>query len=237
MPSFNNKYLPIITARGGSKGLKNKNILDLSGKPLIAYTIESFLKSNIGGDCYVTTDNLDIANISKKYGAKIVDRPDEISQDFSSSAEAVIHLINDLKNKNIFNYTHFILLQPTSPLRTAHDINRAVEMYEKNNSGSVVSMTEPHTHPYKHFILQDDWLVKPLFGDEFLAAPRQILPKILSQNGAIYVVEIETFLKNQLFCQPPVIPYIMPPESSVDIDTEIDLKMAEFILNSKLGAS
>jgi CMP-N,N'-diacetyllegionaminic acid synthase len=228
------KYLTIITARGGSKGIPGKNIIPLNGKPLIVYSIEAFLNSGMDGDCYVTTDCKDIADISRAAGAKIIERPAEIAQDGSSSASAVNHVIETLREKGNFDYTDFILLQPTSPQRNGNDIRRAVELYQGRECGSVVSMTSVDTHPFKTFKMKDENQVEPLFGNEYLAMPRQNLPKILKQNGAIYIVSIDTFAKNQNFCQEPVVPYIMDAERSVDIDTPLDLKVVEYIM-SKAG--
>ena len=224
------KYLPIITARGGSKGIIGKNIADLNGKPLIVYTIESFKKSNVGGDCFVTTDCEKIAAISEQAGAKIIYRPPEISGDSASSASAVIHVIDTLKSSGACNYTDFILLQPTSPLRSAKDIDNAIALYETGKGNSVVSMAEVESHPYKYFKAVGN-SVEPLFGQEYLAMPRQQLPKVLKQNGAIYIGSIERFLEKEDFCSPPTIPYIMGPESSIDIDTLLDLELTKLILS------
>ncbi len=225
-------YLPIITARGGSKGLVGKNILPLNGKPLIAYTIEAFYQSGLSGNCYVSTDNDEISSIAQQYGAKVIERPAELSTDTSSSASAVIHVVEELKKQGSFAYTDFILLQPTSPLRDGKDIFNAVSLYDKmGGQGSVVSMTQVETHPYKCFITNKEGDASPLFGEQYLAMPRQNLPNILKQNGAIYITGIDDFLKDEVFCANPVTPYIMKSERSIDIDTQLDLDIAELILS------
>ncbi|PZP55562.1 MAG: acylneuraminate cytidylyltransferase family protein [Micavibrio aeruginosavorus] len=226
-------YLPIITARGGSKGLAGKNILPLNGKPLIAYTIEAFYQSGLPGDCYVSTDSAEISEIAIQCGAQVIKRPTELSTDTASSASAIIHAVEELKKKGEFLFTDFILLQPTSPLRNATDIYNAVGLYEKKNGqGSVVSMTPVETHPYKCFLENEDGNVSPLFGEQFLAMPRQGLPNILKQNGAIYITNLDTFLRDEVFCASPVTPYLMDKNTSIDIDAKLDMDMAEFLLKS-----
>lgn len=226
-------YLPIITARGGSKGLPGKNIIDLAGKPLIAYTIEAYKKSSLDGECFVSTDSNEIAAISEKYGARVIKRPDEISGDAASSADAVQHAIETLKSSSVFSYTDILLLQPTSPLRDGDDIDSAIGLYEQGKAGSVVSMTAAESHPYKYFKQLDDGSTEPLFGMEYLALPRQELPKVLKQNGAIYIVSIGKFQKSRNFCEAPTVPYIMDTKRSVDIDTMIDLDLVKIILSAR----
>lgn len=225
------RYLPVITARGGSKGIPGKNIALLQGKPLIAYTIGAFKGSSLPGDCYVSTDSYDIAAISESFGAKVIYRPAEISDDDASSASAVFHVIDTLKEQGAFDYTDFILLQPTSPLRHTHHINEAVNLYESGEYGSVVSMTGVESHPYKYFMLEADGTAKPLYSSEHLATPRQNLPKVIKQNGAIYICSIDKFIRSRNFCEAPTMPYLMDEESSVDIDTPFDLEMVSFLMS------
>lgn len=211
--------------------MPGKNILSLKSKPLIAYTIESFLNSGLPGDCYVSTDNEEISKVANQYGAKVIERPSELSTDTASSASAIIHAVEELKKKNLA-FTDFILLQPTSPLRNGHDIAKSVRLYEeKGGVGSVVSMTLVDTHPYKCFKKDNNGNAVPLFGEEYLAMPRQNLPNVLQQNGAIYITAIDDFLKNEVFCASPVTPYIMDAEKSIDIDTKLDLQIAEALLS------
>ena len=225
------RYLPIITARGGSKGIPGKNIAPLNGKPMIVYTIEAFQKSSLPGDCYVSTDSADIADVSERYGAKVIYRPADISGDDASSASAVFHVIDTLKQQGSFNFTDFILLQPTSPLRQGRHIDEAVKLYEGGEYGSVVSMTGVHSHPYKYFTIEQNGLAKPLYSDEHLATPRQSLPKVIKQNGAIYIVSIDSFSRSKNFCEAPTMPYLMDEEASVDIDTPLDLEMVSFLMS------
>jgi CMP-N-acetylneuraminic acid synthetase len=216
----NNKIIAIITARGGSKGIPKKNIIDLAGKPLIAYTIEEAKKSNIFDEVFVTTDNLEIAEVSKKYDAKIINRPEYLSTDSSSSLDAIEHALQNIKNIN--NYTYFMLLQPTSPLRTAQHIQESFNQIE--NSNSLISITESECMPYKLLAQTENNEVEPLFNWDFLSRPRQQFPKTFKPNGAIYISKINSFLKTKNLYQQPLKTYLMDKNSSIDIDNFQDLE-------------
>ena len=134
--------LALIPARGGSKGIKGKNIIDINGKPLIAYTIEAGKQSKYIDDVVVTTDSEKIAEVSKKYGAEIpFMRPAEYAQDKSKTIVAVLHAIKELKRQDKV-YDTLVLLQPTQPLRTSEDIDKAIELYFEKSCMSLVSVSE-----------------------------------------------------------------------------------------------
>jgi CMP-N,N'-diacetyllegionaminic acid synthase len=129
----NQNVLAVITARGNSKRLPNKNILDLNGKPLIAWTIEAALKSGVVNRLIVSTDDIRIAEISRKFGADVpFMRPNELSSDTSKSIDVVFHVIDELENSGVF-YKYLLLLQPTSPLRNSHHIAGAFEYFKKKS--------------------------------------------------------------------------------------------------------
>ena len=226
------KICAILTARGGSKGLPKKNIMDLNGKPLIAYSIEAALKCSYISGVYVTTDCESIASVSQAFGAKTIKRPKELATDTASSYDAVKHAINHLKNEGK-NYCSFALLQPTSPLRNAGHLSEAIEVYLKTNASSCVSFCEAEHHPYKDFIETPSGF-HPVSKLEYASMPRQQLPKAYRQNGAIYILDNKAFLNgDESFMPPPMAPYIMPQDVSIDIDNLQDLKKAEdFLLSS-----
>lgn len=224
---MDNKILSIIPARGGSKGIIGKNIKLLDGKPLICYTIEEAMKSRYLGRIFVSTDDQVIARISSKCGADIIERPDELARDKSPIIDALFHaidLINDTSDKDLV-----ILLQPTSPLRNAADIDKAVELFLKTDCESVISMCKVDHSPYWCFKYEGDKL-KPLFGNKFLKMRRQELPEVFRPNGAIYISTVKNLYKNRGFDCDNIVPYIMPPERSIDIDEEIDFKLAELLI-------
>ena len=154
---YNNKsFLAIIPARGGSKGIKDKNIINLKGKPLIAYTLDAAIESQVFDEIVVSTDSLKIAEISKSFGAKIPFlRPKELASDNAKTVDVIIHVLNYYINQNI-EFDYFMLLQPTSPLRNSKDIKNAVNLLFEKNANSVVSVCETEHSPLWSNTLPED---------------------------------------------------------------------------------
>lgn len=220
----------IITARGGSKGVPKKNIKLLKEKPVIAYSIEESLKCNIIKETYVTTEDEEIAKISKEYGAKIIDRPQELSEDNSTSVDVVLHSLKYLENINEIP-DFFVLLQPTSPLRTKEDIENAIRLFIENECDALISVSQIDHSSMMSFEIQNSFLI-PNCDEKFLNKRRQELPKFYCPNGAIYITTPTSLRNNKTFIPKKTIPYIMPKERSIDLDTEFDFKLTEFILNN-----
>ncbi|ABE52489.1 cytidylyltransferase domain-containing protein [Methanococcoides burtonii] len=234
-----NNIFAIIPARSGSKGIAGKNIRSLNGKPLICHTIEEAVKSRYLERVFISTDDPLIAKISKQCGAKIINRPAELAEDESPTINAIFHAIDTIKNA--YDTEIIILLQPTSPLRNAADIDKALDMFMKTDCDSVISMCKVEHSPYWSFKYEGDKF-KSLFGNECLQMRRQELPEVYRPNGAIYITTIENLYKNNGFYCDKIIPYIMPAERSVDIDDEIDFKLAELLIqeytkNAKNGSN
>lgn len=227
--------LILITARGGSKSIPNKNIALLAGKPLIAWTIEAALKAKTAGRIIVSTDDNKILKVAEKWGAETpFVRPVELAGDFSPHIDVVLHALNWLETYDSYRPDYILLLQPTSPLRTASDIDRAIEIAIEKDADSVVSVCESPVHPY--FIrkitkqgMLTDFIKKP---EGYL--PRQKLPQVYKENGAIYLVRRRVFVEEKKWYPLKTYPYIMPPDRSVDIDILFDLQLAEIILKNKL---
>ena len=211
----------IITARGGSKGLPRKNVLDLNGKPLIAHTIDAALESKIFSKVIVTTDDKEIKEVSLKYGAEVIDRPENLATDNASSLDVIEHTLIELYSRGE-NYSHFILLQPTSPLRKASHIIEAWEKYIQDSASSLVSVTETEHTPFK-MLIEKDGMVQPLTQWSDLTKPRQTLPKAYLPNGAIYISKADKFLKQKNLFLSPLVLYKMTRRESIDIDTIEDL--------------
>ena len=229
------KILALIPARGGSKGLPRKNIKPLLGKPLIAWTIEQALNSKYIDKVVVSTDDEEIAEISKEYGAEVPFlRPKELARDDSPTIDAIIHAINWFEERGEF-FDILILLQPTSPLRTTEDIDNAIELFLNNKDAlSLISVKENEHPPFWSLEIENKFL-KPLFGEEYFKKRRQELPKSYMPNGAIFISYVDILKKYKTFYTPKTIAYIMPPERSIDIDNEFDFLLAEFILKNKMG--
>lgn len=222
----------LITARGGSKGLPRKNILSLSGKPLIAWTIESANGSNNIDHVYVSTEDDEIAFISRKFGAKVISRPVELSKDATSSEPVIEHAIKFLLNEG-FAVENICLLQPTSPLRTYKHIDQAFELYRRKNAKCVLSVFEPRHTPVKAYKLNMDGSISGLLYDDAPYCRRQDLPVAFQPNGAIYLFNSTDFLINSQIPRNCVYPLVMSESESADIDTFDDLKEVESIIKRK----
>ncbi|MGD9625711.1 MAG: acylneuraminate cytidylyltransferase family protein [Arcobacter sp.] len=226
----NKTFLAIIPARGGSKRLPRKNVLDLCGKPLIAHTIEAGLKSNYIDKVIVSSDDEEILEISKKIGAKTVKRPDELASDIATTFDAIKHTIDN----NIDKYNYIVLLQPTSPLRNEKHIDEAIELLEIKNADAIISVCEMEHSPLWSNTLPQDGSMKGFLRDEVLNKRSQDLEKYYRLNGAIYICKTEKLLENKsFFLKENIFAYIMDRENSVDIDEDIDFKIAEVILNNR----
>lgn len=221
--------IAIIPARGGSKGIPRKNIKKLGSKPLIAYTIEEALKSKCLDHVFVSTEDPEIANISKEYGAQVIDRPASLAKDTSKTVDAVLHAIEYLERDGIHPHT-VVLLQPTSPLRDVEDIDAAVNLFLDNECDSVISVCEPDHSPFWCFTISGKYL-KPILDKKFDDTRRQDLPRVVTPNGAIYISSPETIRRYKGFYGDRIIPYCMPPERSIDIDKPLDFTIAEVLIN------
>lgn len=225
------RFLAIIPARSGSKGLKDKNIKELKGKPLIAYTIEAATKSGIFDTIIVSTDSQDYADIAKQYGAEVPFlRPEHLSTDTASSNDVIIHTIQELQKMNQ-QYDYFMLLQPTSPLRDEGDIIKACQLLIDKDANSVVSVCEAEHTPLGMNILDESLSMKDFIPKD-LNRLRQQFPKHYRMNGAIYMCNVGLFLEYKDFYGDKSYAYIMDRLKSLDIDDELDFIFLECIINS-----
>lgn len=227
---YNNKrFLAIIPARSGSKGLKDKNIKQLNGKPMIAYTIEAAIKSNIFDDIIVSTDSQKYANISIKYGATVPFlRPEYLSTDTATTNDVIEYTIKELKKAGK-DYDYLMILQPTSPLREANDIIDSAKVLFEKEANSVVSVCEAEHSPLYMNILNES-LSMDGFLQRDIKTRRQELPKYYRLNGAIYLCKVDYFLNYKDFYKEKSYAYVMDKERSVDIDDELDFIMAEILM-------
>ena len=231
---FNNKkILAIIPARGGTKRLPRKNILNLAGKSLIAWSIEAALDSKYIDSVIVSTDDKEIAKISIEYGAEVpFIRPNELATDEASSVSVVFHAINMLKKKGK-EYDYIMLLQPTSPLRTTKNIDESVELLRSSNSEALVSVCEAEHNPLWFNTLPQDSNFSNFLNQSILSKRSQDLDQYYRLNGAIYLCLIKRlFEEKTLFIKDKIIAYKMSQEQSVDIDNKVDFCLASCLLNS-----
>lgn len=224
------KILALIPARGGSKGIPNKNITDLAGKPLIAYSINACKGSRFVDDIVVSTDSEKIATIARTFGAEVpFMRPEKLAMDTSKTLDAVLHAVSELKKQGR-EYDSIVLIQPTQPLRTSEDIDGAIETYYINNEQDVVAVCEVSEHPLLMRTLKEGVLVPML--DKSSTCRRQDMDKYYKVNGCVYVNSVKNLNENTSFNDNPI-PYVMDRSHSVDIDEPADLKYAEVVITGK----
>ena len=225
----NKTFLAIIPARGGSKRLPRKNVLDLCGKPLIAWSIEAGLKSKYIDKLIVTSDDEDILSISEKYGSDIIKRPEELSNDTATTFDALKHTIDNLEK-----YDYIVLLQPTSPLRNEKHLDEAIELLEEKNADAIVSVCEMDHSPLWCNTLPENGSMQNFLKEEVLNKRSQDLDKYFRLNGAIYICKMDKFLNNKgFFLKENIYAYLMNKEDSPDIDDEFDFLMTEYIMKYK----
>jgi N-acylneuraminate cytidylyltransferase/CMP-N,N'-diacetyllegionaminic acid synthase len=227
--------LAIIPARGGSKGIPQKNIKLLAGKPLIAWTLENAKKSKYIDRIIVSTDSQEIANVSLKYGAEApFIRPRELAADETPSSEVIVHTIKWFEINRNQKFNVFILLQPTSPLRNGNQIDSALENFISNsNNKCLVSVKEVEESPYWMKIIDDDYYLKNFTLKQNNFTRRQDLPKIYILNGAIYIMTTSDFMNYKSFDVDKTVPFIMDKKSSIDIDNELDFEIAEYLFKKR----
>lgn len=223
--------LAIIPARGGSKGLPGKNIKELHGKPLIAYSIETALNSKYVTSVFVSTDDEEIAKIARFFGAQCPWlRPAHLATDDALAVDTYIHVIDKLESLGSDKIENFIVLQPTSPLRTAEDINNAVEMFITKNADSVISYTEDEKPiNWSKYVEKDNRLTN-IFPESI--KNRQSLKKTYHPNGAIYVFATK-LIREKKYYSNNTFAYLMDRKKSIDIDTLDDFLYAEFLLKKE----
>lgn len=219
--------LAIIPARGGSKGVPRKNIRDLAGKPLIAWTIAAAQASQYIDRLVLSSEDAEIIEVARAWGCEVpFVRPAELSRDETPGIDPVIHALEMLPG-----YDYVVLLQPTSPLRTAEDIDACLVRCEEKNVTGCVSVTEPDHHPQWMYTMGDSETLQPV--SEQRGVRRQDLPQVYALNGAVYAVRTAKLNESHALMDAETQGYVMPAHRSIDIDTEQDLAIAACLLQQK----
>ncbi len=223
------KNIAIIPARSGSKGLKDKNIKELCGKPLMAYSIEAALESGVFDEVMVSTDSENYAEIARECGAQVPFLRSECTSSDSSSSWDMVDEVLDGYRKLGKEFDTFCLLQPTSPLRNVDDIRSAYKLFVEKADFAVISVCEAEHSPL--------WCGKLPDNGEFInfidrdgMNQRQAAGKYYRLNGAIYIVNCKKYKDERFFYQKGSFAYLMPQIRSVDIDTEMDFRLAEMLI-------
>jgi CMP-N,N'-diacetyllegionaminic acid synthase len=229
--------LAIIPARGGSKGVLRKNVRDVAGLPLIAYTIEAAAASRSVSRVVTTTDDAEIAEVAARFGSGVIRRPADLAEDDTPMLPVVEHAVAAVEREaGPFDYV--ALLQPTTPLRTARHIDECLEKLVASGKRSIVSVYEVgDAHPARMYREVDGLLVP--YETEPENRLRQKLAPVYHRNGAVYAFSRSLLAEDRLLLEPRPLPYLMRREDSVNIDDEFDLLVADLLLRhrGKAGGS
>ena len=218
----------LIPARGGSKGIPRKNIRSFNGKPLIQWTIDQAKCIDSISKVVVSTDDEEIASISLSCGAHVpFIRPAEISTDYSTSYDVICHFFDHFPD-----VSDLLFLQPTSPLKSLGDIKRLLEIFYNNKLDSIVSVSISQKSPALMYSITPESTLKPISTALFTSPRRQDLDNVYFLNGAMYLAKRSFLLDNKGFLSPNTYPFVMPPERSIDIDTELDWFIAQSLMTS-----
>ena len=221
-------FLAIIPARGGSKRLPRKNVLRLNGKPLVSWSIEAGLKSKYIDKVIVTSDDDEILDLAKEFSADIIRRPSDLASDTATTFMAIAHTI-----KNLEEYDYIVLLQPTSPLREEKHIDEAIVLLNKKNADAVISVCEMDHSPLWSNTLDDSLSMRGFLKEEVLNKRSQDLETFYRLNGSIYICKTEKLLEEKrFFLKENIYAYLMDRKSSIDIDEEIDFKIASVLMEN-----
>lgn len=222
-------YLAIIPARKGSKGLVGKNMANLGGKPLIEWTLDAALNSASFSEIIVTTDDDLVKKLAERKGVQVLERPAHLASDEASMLPVIDHVL-----EHVVLPFAFMLLQPTSPLRSKWHIRRAIECFENSRLEveGLISVQSEDATILKCLTLRDGWLGG--IGDNKMPfMRRQDLPRVFKPNGAIFLSKTASFLRTQSLLSEHTIPYVMNRQDGLDVDSEADLLSAEKLLVTK----
>jgi len=218
--------LAIIPARGGSKRLPRKNVLPLAGKPLIVWTIEAGLNSRCIDKVIVTSDDDEILKVSSEAGSTIIKRPHKLAKDNTNINDVIKHTIKIHEE----HYDIVVVLQPTSPLRKAEDIDNAFEFMGQTKAPSVISVCKANKPLSWHFSLEENGMLNPVFKNKIILNSQENESTYIP-NGALYISTIEYFKRTNSFYGRLTVAYIMSQEKSVDIDSQFDFDIAEAVID------
>ena len=221
------RVLAVIPARGGSKGLPGKHLREVNGRPLIAWTIDAARRARAIERVVVSSDDAAIIGVSRSLGCEApFTRPAHLASDAATSIDVVLHALDELPG-----FDTVILLQPTSPLRTAADIDAAYATYLSSGSAACVSVAPAEQSPYWMYRIRGDGSLEPLLEPPAPATRRQELPPVFALNGAIYIADVSSLRRDRTFLSPGTVAFVMPAARSIDIDTAADFEVFSSIVS------
>jgi CMP-N,N'-diacetyllegionaminic acid synthase len=223
------KFIAVIPARGGSKGIPDKNIIDVNGKPLIQYSIEAAQQSKYIDKIFVSTDSEKIANVAIKCGINVPFlRPKELATDTSKTIDVLVDLVNRFKEQNEY-FDYLVLLQPTQPLRQYFHIDQAIEKIVNTNVNSLVSVSKVKDHPILVRTIDEDGLLHNLINTNSTVR-RQDFQDFYKVNGAIYINKLDETFNLNTSLNDNKLAFIMDEKYDLDIDNMLDLKICRLLL-------
>ena len=224
--------LAVIPARGGSKELPRKNIKLVNGKPLIYYTIREAKKSRYLSKIVVSTDDDEISEISSDYGIQVVKRPKKLARDKTPIEDVIRHVIKYLERLEKFHTDIVVILQPTSPLREAKDIDGAIKKFLKGGVDLVVSVAKINHPPHWTYVLRDNSRLERFIKNKKFVYRRQDAQQTYRLNGAVYVTSAKNIMHRKIL-DGVIRAYVMLQDRSIDIDSQLDFDFAEYLMNKK----
>lgn len=231
---MNNRILAIIPARGGSKGVKRKNIRTVAGEPLIYWSIKSANSSSLLSYTYVNTDDMEIAEVAKSRGADVLMRPANLAEDKTPMIPVLQYACREVERLH-GKIDIVVLLQPTAPMRSSEDIDSAIRQFQNNpNVDSLVSVYQvDDCHPSRMYRLEKEGNGLEKIYSEPAGSLRQDLEPIYHRNGAIYICKRDLLMNEGLLTGIKPMPYIMSKSNSVNIDDEQDLMVADYLMSMR----
>ncbi len=225
------RTVAVVPARGGSKGLPRKNLRTVGGVPLVVRAVDAAREARTVDAVWVSTEDTEIAAVAREAGAEVVERPAALATDTAQGDAVLRHALEHLRGLGQEPMVA-VLLQPTSPLRRAADIDGCVELFHERRAASVFSLCAAEHHPGKAVVLRDG-RVEPFTNERDLEARRQDMAEAWRQNGAVYVVGVGEFLAGGRLYRRPCFGYVMDRRDSIDIDDEVDISIAEVLLAAR----
>lgn len=224
--------LGIIPAKGCSTRLPRKNILLLAGKPLLAWTVDAALGSDIMDRVIVSTEDSEVAEVARHLGVETIDRPKELAKDPAGVVDVSLHILDVVEQQGEF-YNTVIIMLPTCPFRSAEDIKCAYELFCEREASVLMSVSPFQHTPLAALKVNNCGFLEP-FNPQYSGIKSQELPLAYRPNGALHILDVETFRRERSYFAQPLLPYMMPLERSVDIDDAFDLKLAELMLQEQM---
>ena len=221
------RILAIVPARGGSQGMPGKNLLEVAGKPLLGWTFDAASRCARLTRTILSSDSEEICAAARSLGLEVpFVRPAELARNDTPGIEPVLHALDVLEE----DFDYVVLLQPTSPLRLAADIDAALDQCLQGGAPACVSVSEVEPSPYWSFVLGEQGRLKPLIESSRRFTRRQDLPAVYGLNGAVYVAEVEWLRRERSFVTSETAASVMPRERAADLDDDLDLVLIEALL-------